>query len=707
MLPLPIAFFLAASATRVALTPGACVISNAQDLADLRRTEKHGLSFELTGQVIIPSYARDLPITVESEGKYLTFYDRRPPSAGKTRAGDIIRITGKAEPSKSKSSVNFNCYGLSVVTNKPLPKSSPVSIGQFLTGEFTDRRVAIRGTVKDILPDDIDARFVDLALTDGSDIAYVYYSGTLDSDTVIRSLQGAEVIATGIGRRKFGARKFSGPTLEISGTNAVQVLRKNHADVFDVPETRIRTCGNPQDLRAGLIRKTTGIVVAVWNNDSFLLHTDSGTAVQVETSERALPAIGDAVEVVGHLETDLIDLYLSRALWRSVPTARRPLPVRITDIPLRNLFTTVSSPQIKAASYQGEVFRIKGLVKNVGTDRNGSRRQMLLADDGYSILIDCTAAQSTLDSIGEGYRIEVTGVCIKDSELWRPSVAVPKIRSIFLVVRNDGDIRVLKTPPWWTPQRFVLALIFLFSIIVAILVWNATLRFMVTRKSRALLREQVAKLHETLRIGERTHLAAELHDYLAQNLTVVALQMTAAQAALCGQKNDIANYVDTAARMLKSCRTDLRRCLWDLRSDVLDEPNFTKAIEKTVRPIVGKAKLLIRFKGKRSDLSDSTAHAILSMLRELAANAVNHGNAQLIRIAGEFLNQGIRFSIADDGTGFDMNAIPNQGTGHFGLDGIRERLNRLGGTLSIDARPGRGTYVRLTIPSSFESSHSS
>ena len=321
------------------------------------------------------------------------------------------------------------------------------------------------------------------------------------------------------------------------------------------------------------------------------------------------------------------------------------------------------------------------------------------------ILVNCTAAQTALQYVDEGSRIEVTGVCVKDSDLWRPSVAVPKIRGIFLVVRSSDDIRILQTPPWWTPRRLMIVLAALLVVIAAILIWNGTLRYMVARKSRALLREQTAKLHETLRIGERTQLAAELHDYLAQNLTVVAFQMTAAQTALGNQKNDIANYVETAARMLKSCRTDLRRCLWDLRSDVLDEMDFTKAIEKTVKPIVGKAKLSIRFKGKRSDLSDSTAHAILSMMRELAANAVNHGNAQLIRIAGECLDQGIRFSITDDGSGFDINAIPNQDAGHFGLDGIRERLNRLGGTLSINSQPGHGTYIRLTIPSAFDSSH--
>jgi len=695
--------FLSASIAFAAFATPA-VITDVSEVISALQSGKTGTNFELTGQVIIPPHAKNLPFTVVSDGRYLTLYDRRTGQETNTVPGDIVRLNGSVALADNRQTFLLNCRRVAVTGRQPLPPAEPVGLRLFLSGAHTDRHVAIRGVVKDILPDDIDSRFVDLALSDGTDTAYVYYAGLHSEATTFRSLQGAEVVATGIGRQDFGVRGFSGASLEIAGTNGICVLRQNFADPFDVPEAKHGLDTLLQDVRTGVVRKMSGLVMAFWGEDAFLMKTPTGGTVQVEVAERTLPTIGESVEVVGHLETDLIDLYLSRACWRKKANAVRFQPIPIECRPLGSLFTNESGSPMTAAAEQGKIFRIAGYVKHVSTDRHGLR-QLLVADGIHSILVNCTAAQESIQSVGEGFRVEVTGVCVKDSDLWRPSVAVPKIRGIFLVVRSPDDIRVLQTSPWWTPGRLMLVLAVLLVVIATILIWNGTLRYMVARKSRALLREQAAKLYETLRIGERTQLAAELHDYLAQNLTVVALQMTAAQAALGDQKNDIANYVDTAARMLKSCRTDLRRCLWDLRSDVLDEMNFTKAIEKTVKPIVGKTKLSIRFKGKRSDLSDSTAHAVLSILRELAANAVNHGNAQLIRIAGECLDQGIRFSITDDGFGFDINAIPNQDTGHFGLDGIRERLNRLGGTLSIDSQPGRGTYVRLAIPSSFDSSH--
>ena len=159
----------------------------------------------------------------------------------------------------------------------------------------------------------------------------------------------------------------------------------------------------------------------------------------------------------------------------------------------------------------------------------------------------------------------------------------------------------------------------------------------------------------------------------------------------------MADYLDSADRMLRSCRTELRRCLWDLRNDTLDEPDFSRAVAKSVMPVSGKAALHVRFSVRRSRLSDSTAHAILSICRELVANAVLHGRAESIRIAGEAKDGAINFSVRDDGCGFDPAARPGQAEGHFGLDGIVERVKRLDGTFSINSTHGKGTRITVTV----------
>ena len=95
-----------------------------------------------------------------------------------------------------------------------------------------------------------------------------------------------------------------------------------------------------------------------------------------------------------------------------------------------------------------------------------------------------------------------------------------------------------------------------------------------------------------------------------------------------------------------------QRCLWDLKSDALDEADVSRAIRKSVEPIARDANVQIDFRVPRSRLSDSVLHATLSIVRELAANAVNHGHAKNIQISGDLSQGTLRFSVADDGDGF-------------------------------------------------------
>ena len=151
--------------------------------------------------------------------------------------------------------------------------------------------------------------------------------------------------------------------------------------------------------------------------------------------------------------------------------------------------------------------------------------------------------------------------------------------------------------------------------------------------------------------------------------------------------------------MLRSCRTELRRCIWDLRNDALDEKDFSAAIRQTLSPVIGNAALFVRFNVSRAHLNDITAHAILSILRELAYNAVHHGEAKNIRIAGERTATEIRFSLRDDGCGFDSRSCPGPAEGHFGLSGIRDRVGHLGGYFTIESTPGKGTRAFVSIKS--------
>ena len=128
-----------------------------------------------------------------------------------------------------------------------------------------------------------------------------------------------------------------------------------------------------------------------------------------------------------------------------------------------------------------------------------------------------------------------------------------------------------------------------------------------------------------------------------------------------------------------------------------------------MRPVVGGADVRIRFNVPRNRLSDVTAHALLQIIRELVANAVLHGRATKIRIAGEFSDDRLHFSVSDNGCGFDPDSCPGPSSGHFGLDGIRERIDKLGGELRIESSPENGAKATISLLASRQSqmSHTS
>ena len=122
------------------------------------------------------------------------------------------------------------------------------------------------------------------------------------------------------------------------------------------------------------------------------------------------------------------------------------------------------------------------------------------------------------------------------------------------------------------------------------------------------------------------------------------------------------------------------------------------AVRRAVLPHVGTTDLTIRFNVARSRLPDNLAHAVICIVRELATNAVRHGQAKTLRVAGLIDDGVLRFSVTDDGCGFDPQTRPGIADGHFGLQGIAERLRSFLGTLKTESSPGHGAHIAVSIP---------
>ena len=386
---------------------------------------------------------------------------------------------------------------------------------------------------------------------------------------------------------------------------------------------------------------------------------------------------------------------LTRAHWQTEPgkgtSALEPRDMSAHDL----FFNWCGKPQLQA-DYHGRLLRIQGIVASepMAPPFEGTIR---LSCEGGELPLDVSAHPNIASRLPLGSTVCVTGVFFVEAETWRPNAPFPRVTGYRLIVRTPEDVEVVSLPSRWTTARLLAVIGVLILALTVIIVWNRALRHLVNRRSRELLKSEIAKTENALRVDERTRLAVELHDSIAQNLTGVTLQLNASQSVRAEDPVAADDCLDNAMRMLQSCRTDLRRCIWDLRNDALDEPDFSLAIKKTLQPVASGADIHIRFLIARSRISDATAHAVLRILRELTSNAVLHGAAHNIRIAGEMSTGILKFSVRDDGRGFDTALVQGPTTGHFGLTGIRERIKASGGQLTIVSQPGHGTYVSVEI----------
>ena len=588
----------------------------------------------------------------------------------------------------------------------PIPEPRLLTIEDLLTGKGDYKRIRLRGFIIDAFNDDIDDNFVIALLNVQGRILHTATPKTEDALSRLRSLTDADIEITCTSQPCIGGKRiFGGPLILFdSVTDDITILSRPAADPFAAPRLKTNNRTFAENIFSLKRHSLHGCVLATWQKRHLLVRYGTNTIAKIILADgERLPAAGSWIDAVGFPETDLFTVNLSNARIR--PATGGQLPDE-TPEPI-SAYRISHQPFTKRydLDYYGRLVRLDGIVRAISKSQHEPDR-LTIESDGILFPIDTSSLPELLDKIEIGCMIEATGICVMESESWRPQRVVPTVTGFFLVPRSQKDLRILSRPPWWTPQKLLFALIGLVLILSTILTWNVSLRRLVERRSRQLFKSQAEKFKADLRIDERTRIAAELHDHLAQNLTAMSYQLTAAKPTRDNDPATSLKHLDTLTTMLNSCRTELRRCLWDLKSEALEEPMFEQAIRRTLQQILDDTTLSISFDFSRRITNDTTAHAILSVIRELVANAIRHGHARSINITGEHSNGELKISVFDNGCGFDPASCPGSDSGHFGLDGIRSRVGRLGGRFTITSSPSGGTVATMHLPYHKSADHS-
>lgn len=209
----------------------------------------------------------------------------------------------------------------------------------------------------------------------------------------------------------------------------------------------------------------------------------------------------------------------------------------------------------------------------------------------------------------------------------------------------------------------------------------------------------LAQVRDKAMLEERTRLARDIHDTLAQGLTGIVIQLGATQRALVYSPSESSTHLALASRMAREALAEARASVWNLRAPLLDANSLTKAIQElAAHPMRPDLQVDVQIHGQalRLDLHDETA--LLRITQEALANVVKHSKAEHVSIQLIYGNSSVELLIHDNGTGFDQAILTNQMqmTNHFGLIGMRERVAQIGGSLQLSNQ--RGALVHVQIP---------
>jgi signal transduction histidine kinase len=203
-------------------------------------------------------------------------------------------------------------------------------------------------------------------------------------------------------------------------------------------------------------------------------------------------------------------------------------------------------------------------------------------------------------------------------------------------------------------------------------------------------------------LEERTRLARDIHDTLAQGLTGVVVQLGAAQRALDAAPLEARSHLALALRMARESLAEARRSVWNLRSPALQRGDLGDALRSlTVRPLGGSVSVSFEQAGELWPLTSEIESTLLRVCQEALVNVAKHAQASEAKVTLEYLPGAVRLSIYDNGVGLDEPLLDDPELlsgpwGGFGLVGMRERVAALGGTLQISSNGG--VQIMVEIP---------
>lgn len=219
-------------------------------------------------------------------------------------------------------------------------------------------------------------------------------------------------------------------------------------------------------------------------------------------------------------------------------------------------------------------------------------------------------------------------------------------------------------------------------------------------RNRARRALAVAGVRFDAMLAERTRLARELHDTLLQGFTGITLQLDGVRSTLEKSSAPLAGKLSGILQSADRTLREAREMVWDMRQPGLVNADLGEALEAASSALPNPHGIVIEHQvtGTPRALSPNVATACLRIAREAVVNALAHSKATTIKVGLHYDSHHVRLEIHDDGCGATPEMLEAAAArGHWGIAGMRERARTAGGTLTVEATPGRGTRVVVVV----------
>jgi signal transduction histidine kinase/ligand-binding sensor domain-containing protein len=247
-----------------------------------------------------------------------------------------------------------------------------------------------------------------------------------------------------------------------------------------------------------------------------------------------------------------------------------------------------------------------------------------------------------------------------------------------------AEIAFVVKPPFYRTLWFLaLALLLLITIILAIY----------------MMRIRAIRSRFDAILAERTRIAREIHDTLAQDFVGVSVQLELT-AHLLAQSHvvEASQQVDRTRHLVREGLADARRSIWDLRaasSQATLPMRLTHLVEQTSTEHL---KIDLNIGGTYRALTPSLEDEVFRVAQEALANIVRHARATHVVLDLRYHPNDLTLTVSDNGIGFQTTDTTLAAKGHFGLQGMHERANQIGGTLNVKSSSESGTTITLSVP---------